>query len=148
MNKFPAWWSDKITIYNRYEDPQTNLITWTRTVLTDCFFKNANSKVTVGQTVIETNDIIVRIPEKPQYKNYAMWILLGNDIRQKYFTLHQGDIIILGEVTDTIDEYNTSTNSNALLSKYKKLGECLVINKFNDNAKLGRGLKHYRVVGE
>ena len=73
---------------------------------------------------------------------------MGNDVRPNYFTLHQGDIIILGEVTDVIDEYSSQTNSNALLSKYKKLGECLVINNFNDNAKIGRGLKHYRVAGE
>ena len=148
MSKFPAWWADTVTIYNRYEDPQTDLITWTRTVLTDCFFKNANNKVTVGQTVIETNDIIVRIPQKTNYRAYATWLMLGNDVRPNYFTIHQGDIIVKGNVTDTIDEYNSATNSNALLTKYKKLGTCLVVNNFNDNATAGRGLKHYRIMGE
>ena len=147
MSRYPKWWAETVTIYNRYEDPQTNLITWTKTALSDCFFKAVNNRLTVGQTVIESNSIIVRIPEKSTYKKYAEWILLGNDKRPDYFTLHQGDIIVLGTVTDTIDEYSTN-NSNALLSKYKELGECLVIDTFSDNAKIGRGMKHYRVVGE
>lgn len=148
MSNFPAWWADTITIYNRYEDPQTNLITWTRTVLTKCFFKNANNKVTVGQTVIETNDIIVRIPRSDKYRDYATWVMLGNDVRGNYFTLHQGDIVVKGSVTDEINEYNKALNSNALLDKYKELGICLVIKNFEDNTGVGRGLKHYRVVGE
>ena len=148
MSNFPKWWADTITIYNRYEDPQTNLVTWTRTVIKDCFFKNANNKVTIGQTVIETNNIVVRIRESNSYKDYATWINLGNDVRGNYFTLHQGDIIVKGEVADTINEYNSATNSNALLNKYKKLGTCLTISNFEDNTGTGRGLKHYRVVGE
>ena len=148
MSNFPAWWSDTVTIYNRYEDPLTNLITWNRTVLDGCFFKNTNNKVTVGQTVIETNDIIVRIPQKSNYREYATWINLGNDRRVNYWTLHQGDIIVKGNVSDTINEYNSALNSNQLLAKYKALGTCLVVNRFSDNSGIGRGLKHYRVVGE
>ena len=102
----------------------------------------------MGQTVIETNDIIVRIPQKTNYREYATWLMLGNDVRPNYFTIHQGDIIVKGKVTDDIDEYNSATNSNALLTKYKKLGTCLVVNNFNDNATAGRGLKHYRIMGE
>ena len=147
MSNFPAWWGDTITIYNRYEDPQTNLITWTNTVINGCFFKNTNNKVTVGQTVIESDNIVVRIPENSYYKPYVEWLALGNDVRPGYFTLHQGDIIILGQVSDTIDEYDKTKNSNAFLSKYKNLNECLVIDTFSDNARVGRGLKHYRVVG-
>lgn len=148
MSSFPQWWADTITIYNRYEDPQTNLITWTKTILDGCFFKNANNKVTIGQTVIETNNIIVRIPQKSNYVDYATWINLGNDVRGNYFTLHQGDIIVRGNVADIINEYNSALNSNALLAKYKVLGTCLVISTFEDNSGVGRGLKHYRVVGE
>lgn len=147
MSRYPNWWADTITIYNRYEDAQTNLITWTRTVLSGCFFKSVNNRLTVGQTVIESSNITVRIPEKSTYKIYAEWVLLGNDIRPNYFTLHQGDIIVLGTVTDSIDEYSAN-NSNALLSKYKESGECLIVQSFNDNAKIGRGMKHYKVVGE
>lgn len=148
MSNFPAWWGDTITIYNRYEDPQTNLITWTSTIINGCFFKNTNNRLTVGQTVIESNSIIVRIPENSTYKPYAEWIMLGNDNRPGYFTLHQGDIIILGEVQDVIDEYDKSNNSNTLLTRYKNLSECLVVETYNDNAKFGRGLKHYKVVGQ
>lgn len=148
MSNFPAWWSDTITIYNRYEDPQTNLITWTSNVLTKCFFDNVNNKLTVGQTVIEANKVIVRIPQQDNYMSYADWLFVGNDRRGDYFTLHQGDIIILGDVGDVIDEYDNLNNSNALISRYKEIGECLVVDTFVDNAKMGRGLKHYKVIGE
>lgn len=147
MSNFPVWWGDTITIYNRYEDPQTNLITWTNTVIPGCFFKNTNNKVTVGQTVIESDNVVVRIPENANYKPYVEWIALGNDVRPGYFTLHTGDIIILGQISDTIDEYDKTKNSNAFLSKYKNLSECLVIDTFADNTRVGRGLKHYRVIG-
>jgi hypothetical protein len=107
-----------------------------------------NNKLTVGNTVIESNKIIVRIQKSDNYKPYADWLFLGNDVRGDYFTLHQGDIIIRGDVGDVIDEYDKLNNSNAVISRYKELGECLVIDTFVDNTRTGRGLKHYKVIGE
>ena len=33
MNNYPSWWDTTVTIYNRYEDPQTNLVSWHRHVV-------------------------------------------------------------------------------------------------------------------
>lgn len=37
MNSYPIWWDTDLTIYNKFTDPQTQLIKWYRTVLTNCF---------------------------------------------------------------------------------------------------------------
>ena len=38
MNDYPIWWNTTITIYNKYEDPQTHVITWFRKVVNGAFF--------------------------------------------------------------------------------------------------------------
>lgn len=143
---YPRWWDTTITVYNKFTDPITSLITWHRTVINGCFIKAANNKVTVGQTVLETNNIIIRIPEQPNYKEYGEWVQLPNDQMSGYFTLHQGAIIVKGEVSDTINEYTTSIRSSDILNKYKEYGTCLVVSTWQDNT--GRPQPHYFVSGE
>ena len=145
---YPVWWNTDITIYNRYEDKTTNLITWHRHVIHGCFYKNANNKVTVGQTVLETNNILIRIPEQPDYISYGEWVSIPNDQMNAYFTIHQGDIIVKGEVADEIDEYVKGMRSTDLLTKYKNYGECLTVVNYQDNTGAGRVLPHYYVSGE
>lgn len=143
---YPRWWNDTITIYNKYTDPTTSVITWHRTVIHGCFIKAANNKVTVGQTVLETNNIIIRIPEQPNFKEYGEWVKIPNDQMGDYFTLHQGDIVIKGEVSDTIDEYTKGIRATDILKKHKEYGTCFVISSWSDNT--GRSMPHYFVSGE
>lgn len=145
---YPVWWDTAITLYNRYEDAATSLITWHRTVIDGCFLKNANNKVTVGQTVLETNDIIVRIPESDKFKAYGDWTAEPNDIMSDYFTLHQGDIIVKGAVDEEIDEYTNGRRATDFLSKYKEIGVCLTVSTWQDNTGAGRVAPHYYVRGE
>ena len=145
---YPRWWDTTITLYNRYEDAATSLVTWHRTVIHGCFMKNANNKVSIGQTVLETNNIIVRIPESDKFKPYGEWINTPNDLMGDVFTLHQGDIIVKGEVDDDINEYASGKRATDFMDKYKNLGVCLTVSDWQDNTGVGRVAPHYYVSGE
>lgn len=147
MNNYPAWWDTTITVYNRYEDEQTHVITWYKSVLTDCFYRSVGNTVSINDVQLDTNNIICRIPIKDNYLAPYEWIALSNDNKSLYFTLKQGDIIVVGDVSDVIDEYTTGKRSTDLLKKYKALQGCLTIQEVGDNTGRGRGNKHYHVNG-
>lgn len=146
MNHYPKWWNTTITIYNRYEDPQTQLVSWYRHVVTGAFWKYSGNKVTVGRTVLETNDIICRIRKDSNFKEKHEWVNIPNDEMGNYFTLSQGDIIVKGSVDDTINEYVSGKRSSDLKKKYKALQGCLEIQEWSNNTG-DRGNEHYFVKG-
>jgi hypothetical protein len=145
VSNYPAWWNTTITVFNKYEDPTTRRITWYKTVLQNCFWKNTGNRIVAGETTLETDSTICRIPLHPQFLENYQW----NDIEDKSlnFTLSTGDILVRGEVTDEIDEYASGVRSSDILTKYKKLQGCMVIDKCAINTGLGRGLEHYYVRG-
>ena len=145
-NIYPIWWSQTVTIYNKFENPQTQLITWYRTVIEKCFWKNNIQKLTVGQETIETNSIICRIPKNDKFLEKYEWIKLPNDKMDGYFTLGKGDLIIKGSVEDVIDEYTKGSRSNDLKTKYAELG-CMEIDNISINTGLGVGMEHYLARG-
>ena len=51
MNSFGPWWDTTITIFNRFEDPQTQVVTWYRTVLYNNFWQATGNKVVIGNIV-------------------------------------------------------------------------------------------------
>jgi hypothetical protein len=145
VSNYPEWWNATITVYNKYEDPTTRRITWYKTVLQNCFWKYTGNKIVVGETAIETNTTICRIPVNPAFLENYQW----NDTEDKseHFTFGTGDILVKGEVTDEIDEYASGFRSSDILTKYKKRGECMVIDRCAINVGPGRGLEHYYVKG-
>lgn len=145
---YPIWWDKKITIYNKYEDPITQYVKWHKNILDNCFLQSAKTQISSGQITYNTDTNIVRIPENNNFKDYAEWINIPNTEQGNYFTLHQGDIIIKGEVEDVIDEYTNGKRSTDLISKYKELGMCLTIDNWQNNTGIGRGCPHYFVSGE
>ena len=147
MNDYPVWWNTTVTIYNRYENPQTQLITWYRHVIPNCFWKYVGDKVTVGQAVLETNNTICRIPESKEFKERHEWLSLPNDEMANYFTVGTGDIIVKGEVGDEIDEYVTGYRSTDIIAKYKGLQGCMQIENSAINVGAGRCNPHYYVKG-
>jgi len=147
MNDYPIWWSTTVTIYNRFEDPQTQVVSWFRKTVDNCFWKYVGNKVTVGETVLETNDIICRIPKNDLYLDKYEWINLPNDQMGDYFTLGQGDIIVKDEVDDIINEYQSGVRSTDLISKYKALQGCMEIQEVANNTGVGLGMEHYHVRG-
>jgi hypothetical protein len=147
MSNYPIWWEQTITIYNKFEDAQTQIVKWYKTVIDKCFWKYIGNKVSIGNTVLETNDIICRIPKKDNFLEKYAWINTPNDEMSNYFTLSSGDIIVKGEVDDEIDEYKSGKRSTDLIAKYKKLQGCMEIEEVAINIGSGRCNEHYYIKG-
>lgn len=147
MNNYPSWWCTTITLFNRYEDPVTQLVTWYKTVIEGCFWNNLHDKVKVGEVVLETDSVICRIRKNKKYVDAETWLALPEDKKSDYFTLCQQDIVVNGDVNDIIDEYHSGTRSTDLIAKYKKLQKCFEIDGFVNNTGGGRGNEHYFIKG-
>lgn len=147
MNHYGPWWDQTLTIYNRYVDPQTKVITWFRHVVDNSFWKYVGEKVHINNTIIETKDIICRIPKRDDFMEKYLWMELPNDEMSEYFTLGENDVIIKGDVDDEVDEYTTGHRSSDLVSKYKARQGCMTINRVAINVDGGRGNEHYYVKG-
>lgn len=145
--RYPEWWNTSITIFNKYENPITQVVTWYKHNVDGCFWKYIGDKVNVGQTVLETNNITCRIPENPIYMEKYIWEQLPNAYMGDYFTLGAGDIIVKGSVSDIIDEYQDGKRSSDLIAKYKNLQGCMEIELVANNTGVGLGIPHYHVRG-
>lgn len=146
-SNYPVWWDTTITLYSRYKDAQTGVVQWFRHVIDNCFFQDVGSKVTAGQTVLETNSIICRIPEQDNFLARADWVNVPNDSLGNYISIGVGDIIIPATVSDAINEYQAGSRSNDLIAKYKELTGCLVVDRVSINVGIGRNNPHYHVRG-
>ena len=146
MTRVFPWWEKEITVYNRYEDKLTNIVTWYRCNIPNCFWAYEGNQLTIGSTVLETNTTICRIPKNKRYKARYLWESLND--KNNYFTLGTGDIIVLGNVSDIIDEYASGHRSTDLINKYKDLQGCIRIHTVADNTGTARCIPHYLVRGE
>lgn len=147
MNIYPVWWDTTITIFNKYQDPQTQVIQWFKTVVPNCFWKYVGDKVSINNTILETNSIICRIPKSNIFFERYEWEQLPNDVKATKFTLGPEDIIVRGSVSDDINEYVSGHRSTDLLGKYKKLQGCMQIDQVAINVGAGRCNEHYCVRG-
>lgn len=148
VNSFGSWWNTTITIYNKFEDPQTQVVRWFRHVVHDAFWKDTGNKITIGNVTIDTNNIICRIREDDAFLEKARWLEIPNDEMGNYFTLGVGDIIVKGEVDDEIDEYTSGHRATDLTKKYKQTQSCMEIQQWSDNTGGGRGNQHYYASGK
>ena len=147
MSDYPVWWETTVTIYNKYIDPLTQLVTWYKTTVDNCFWKYVGDKITIGETVLETNNIICRIPKDSKFLEKYQWEKLPNDKMSEHFTLGQGDIIIKGSVDDVVNEYAQGKRATDLLVKYKALQGCMEVQEIAINVGAGRCNEHYYVKG-
>lgn len=145
MSKYPEWWNTTITVYNKHEDPASRKIAWHKYVVHNCFWKYTGNKIVVGETALETNTTMCRIPVHRAYLEPYQWD--SAEDKSAYFTLSPGDILVKGEVEDIVDEYVSGQRSSDLLAKYKKLQGCMTIERSAVNAGQGRGSEHYYVRG-
>ena len=151
MSEFPfPWWDKTVTIYNKVVDPTTQRITWYKNTAENCFWKYVNNSYTIRGSMItlDTKDVICRIPKTDKFVDKKTWQELTDEERKDYFTLANGDIIILGEVEDVIDEYTAGQRSTDLITKYKEYDACIEIDTYVDNCQTGVNLDHYRIVGK
>ena len=148
MSKYPIWWDTSITIYNKYIDPTTQIITWYRTNLDNCFWKYTRNSMLFGESVLETVKTICRIPQNVNFMEKQDWINLPSEDKATHFTLSEGDIVVKGHIEDDIQEYTRGQRATDLISKYKALQGCMVLNQFSNNTGSGRTLPHYYIVGD
>lgn len=144
---YPVWWETTLTIYNRYEDPNTQVVRWYPHIVHNCFWKYVGDKVSINNVTLETNNTICRIPKSDLFKEKYEWVQIPNDQMELYFTLGRGDIIVRGEVSDVIDEYVKGSHASDLVKKYKELQGCIEIEEVAINTGTGRNNEHYFVKG-
>lgn len=147
MSNYPAWWDTSVTVYNKFTDPQTQIIKWYRTLLDSCFWKYTGQKITVGDTVLESSTTICRIPQNDKFLEKYEWLKKPNDEMGNYFTLGQGDIIVKGIVEDEINEYQSGKRSTDFIAKYKELQGCVQIEQVSVNTGTSLNNPHYYVTG-
>ena len=147
MSRFP-WWDTTLTIYNKYEDPQTRVITWYSTVIENCFWKDVGNNVILNDVSLDTNTLLARIPKDARFIEKYQWVDLPADAKAAHFTLGVGDLIIKGEVSDAVNEYVSGHRSSDLIQKYKALQGCMIIDKYGNNTGPGRCQQHYLVTGK
>lgn len=154
MSNFPfAWWDKTLTIYNKSIDPTNQRVSWNRTVLKNCFWKYTSEIYIVGHSgltsrgvILETNEVICRIPQDKRYVSAKAWKSLTD--KSNKFTLAYGDILVLGDVEDVIDDYTSGQRSTDIITKYKALDGCIQVESWVDNVQTGVGLGHYKVIGK
>lgn len=147
MNNYPVWWDQTVTIYNKYEDPTTQLVTWHKRSIPNCFWKYKRDVAKIGEATLETSYILCRIPKNESFREKFEWLNLPNDVMGDYFTLGVGDIIVRGEISDTINEYTKGHRSSDLIAKYKNLQGCMQIEAISINVGAGRCNEHYYAQG-
>lgn len=145
---YPIWWETTITIYNKFVDTQTDVVSWYRTVLTDCFWQLTGTAIKVGETVLDSKSVVCRIPKDDAFLEKQDWIKLPNDQMANYFTVAQGDIIVKGVCTEEIDEYTKGHRSSDLLGRYREYQACMEIQEYSNNTGLGRNNEHYLARGK
>ena len=145
---YPIWWETTVTIYNKYVNPQTQVVSWFRTVVEDCFWQLSGTIVNVGSVVLDGKSIVCRIPKSENYMEKADWINLPNDQMNDYFTLAPEDIIVKGVCTEQIDEYTKGHRSSDLLGKYSQYQACMLITQCSNNTGKGRNTQHYVARGK
>lgn len=152
-NYYPAWWESTITVYNKYIDPITRAVSWYPTTLRNCFWAYASLvsasmylKLSYLGIREATNTVICRVPKNEKFLEPGEWKESQN--KGDFFTFSQGDIIVRGEVTETINEYVDGSRSTDFIKKHKDLGNCIQINQLQVNVGTGRCLEHYYITGE
>lgn len=145
---FPIWWDTTVTVYNKFIDAQTQVVSWFRTVVTDCFWQLTGTKAMIGDTALDTKSIVCRLPKDERFLEKQEWIKLPNDQMSSYFTIAPGDIIVKGDCDFTIDEYTKGSRSTDLLGLYREYQGCMEISDWSNNTGIGRNNEHYLARGK
>lgn len=137
---YPAWWNKDITLYNRYEG-KDGTVKWYKSIISGCFVKNIPSyKVSSGKGAAGSQNI-VRIRKSDKYMPPEEWT--EAQYRELSFTLNGGDIVIVGNVSDIIDEYHKGNRSSDILQKYSTRSFVVGSVSVNDFGSLA----HYMISG-
>ncbi len=145
LSKIP-FGNTTITIYNKYQAKNASgkLITkWLRTVIPNCFRGVNNTEIKIGNTTIGANNSLVKIPLFEEFVSAYDWTNLVNDEYANHFTVSQGDLIVLREVSDEVEP--TLGVIDDIEDKYGSLA--FYVSNVNLNYGVGIPLQHIEAVG-
>lgn len=134
---------DSITIFNKKYDPQERDNKYFRTVLVNVNVekKKAVNVIKSGLENASSGTIIIPIEylesDPKEYISPKKYQKLSSEEVIKYFTLQEGDIVVIGEIDYTIDEKNTIT---LLKKNYDDVFEIVSVDD-----ELKGGLPHWEV---
>ena len=122
--------NETVTVYHQHkfydETKKRNVTEWTRAVYNECYFGLQKSESLNGNTLSHTSSYTAKIP-----------------YNGKVLVIAPGDIVVLGEVYDTIDDVQ-SKRATDLINKYK--ANCFTVRTFSDNTKIPEDA-HYKLTG-
>jgi len=82
------------------------------------------------------------VPASTRYRPYAEWVKLPAASRGQYFTGNIGDVIILGESSETISNASPNTATQVIV---RNKPNAFKVTAFSDNG--GAMQRHYRFGG-
>lgn len=137
---YPKWWDKTVTLYNRCED-NTGRVQWYKRMLHGCFVKTLPSFVISQGIGTEKSQNILRLRKSNDYLSPTEW--KTSILKNVKFTLQNGDIAIIGAVSDNIDEYVSGQRSSDLMKKYPDSAFMITSAVVNDY-----GFRpHYKITG-
>lgn len=134
---------DSITIFNKKYDSQERDNEYFRTVLINVNVekKKAVNVIKSGLENASSGTIIIPIEylesDQKEYISPKKYQKLSSEEVIKYFTIQEGDIVVIGEIDYTIDKKNTIT---LLKKNYDNVFEIVSVDD-----KLKGGLPHWEV---
>lgn len=127
MSEYPAWWDKTVTLYGRPEDGGQ----WTRTVLRGVFVSFDAVGVREGRRGVPGGGVdsaaLMRVPEGSA-------------------EMRAGDLVVLGEVFDRVDDYAPGQGAGELLAKYRERPGAFEVARVTDNTGYPGGHWHVESV--
>lgn len=133
-----------VTVINHYVDKLTRNDKWNKTILQNCMWREQTAK-TVANNQIQVDDCVsLTVPYRNGYLPPKQYVKVPNDEMKNYFTFNSDsnlDIIVLGEVTQEINDTYTITNVK------KDYDNVATISAVSDNSIVDL-LRHWKVTGK
>ncbi len=166
---YPAWWNRELTLYNRIEAPDGEIV-WRGNQLAGCFLKRVDGVSKNGSVLVSSESVVIRIPAKTNfisaqewqqrlellytteqnkmeqlYDEYGAEMFNHEDVLGNLFTVQTGDIVVAAPVTDQLNEYEAGKRAADLFAKYNAVG-CFSVETVTVNT--AHVPAHYKVVAK
>jgi hypothetical protein len=134
-----------ITVYNRYIDPSTRGELYSRSVVPAAFWSNnkaAHILATGGLQNADAATIFIPLSACQNYLDWTEWRDLVN--KRGKWTLHPGDLVVHGSVTDVIGTGTGEISVSDLRRKYDV--HALAITTIDGKDDVGTSaMRHFKV---
>lgn len=132
-----------VTVINHYVDKLRN-DKWNKTILTNCMWREKTEKTVTNNQIQVDTYVSLTVPYCDGYLPPKQYVKVPNEEMKNYFTFDSEsnlDIIVLGEVTQEINDTYTITNVK------KDYDNVATISAVSDNSMVDM-LRHWKVIGK